>query len=115
MHGGMTIASVEPGRVVGEDGFGEAWSLEADGVVMVTQQVSDDALYHELTADVPALEAAGIARVIRIGDCVAPRMISEAVFEGHRLAREIDLPDPMAVRLFDRERRIPGVEPVVPR
>jgi hypothetical protein len=42
-------------------------------------------------------------------------MISEAVFEGHRLAREIDLPDPMAVRTFDRERRVPEVAPVVQR
>ena len=29
-----------------------------------------------------------------IGDAVAPRIISEAVFDGHRLAREIDQPDP---------------------
>ncbi|MGE5460511.1 MAG: NAD(P)-binding protein [Solirubrobacterales bacterium] len=113
MHRGITIAAVEPGRVLGEDAFGEAWSLETDGVVLVTQQVSDDGPYRELSADPSALAAAGVARVIRIGDCVAPRMISEAVFEGHRLAREIDLPDPMAVRLFDRERRVPGVEPAV--
>jgi dimethylamine/trimethylamine dehydrogenase len=113
MHRGVTIAAVEPGRVLGEDAFGEAWSLETDGVVLVTQQVSDDGPYRDLSADPSALAAAGLARVIRIGDCVAPRMISEAVFEGHRVAREIDLPDPMAVRLFDRERRIPGVEPAV--
>jgi dimethylamine/trimethylamine dehydrogenase len=113
MHRGITIAEVEPGRVFGEDEFGEPWSIETDGIVLVTQQVSDDALYRELSADPSALEAAGIARVIRIGDCVAPRMISEAVFEGHRLAREIDLPDPMAVRLFDRERGVPAVEPAV--
>jgi dimethylamine/trimethylamine dehydrogenase len=113
MHRGITIAAIEPGRVAGEDAFGEPWSVETDAVVLVTQQVSDDALYRALSADPSALEAAGIGRVIRIGDCVAPRMISEAVFEGHRLAREIDLPDPMAVRLFDRERRIPGVEPTV--
>jgi dimethylamine/trimethylamine dehydrogenase len=114
MHRGITIGALEPGRVLGEDAFGEAWSLDTDGVVLVTQQVSDDALYRELSSDPSALEAAGVARVIRIGDCVAPRMISEAVFEGHRLAREIDLPDPMAVRLFDRERRAPGAEPAVP-
>jgi hypothetical protein len=37
-------------------------------------------------------------------------MVSEAVFEGHRAAREIELADPMAVRPFDRERRVPAVE-----
>ena len=32
--------------------------------------------------------------VFLIGDAQSPRWISEAVFDGHRLAREIDLPDP---------------------
>jgi len=107
---GVTLTAIEPGRARGETEFGEPWTLEVDGVVLVTQQVSDDALYHELVGDPGALAAAGIDRVIRIGDAVAPRMISEAVFEGHRAAREIELPDPMAVRLFDRERRIPEPE-----
>jgi dimethylamine/trimethylamine dehydrogenase len=93
--------------VAGETGFGDPWSLDVDGVVLVTQQVSDDALYHELRADPDALAAAGIRQLIRIGDAVAPRLLSEAVFEGHRAAREIELPDPMAVRLYDRERRVP--------
>lgn len=61
--------------------------------MLVTQQVSDDALYRELV-DPGGLEAAGIEAVYRIGDCVAPRMISEAIFDGHRLAREIDGEDP---------------------
>ena len=100
MHRGVTILAVEPGRVSGEDEFEEPWSIEADGVVLVTQQVSDDALYRELVGDPAALEAAGIEAVYRIGDCVAPRMISEAIFDGHRLAREIDGPDPA-----DRARR----------
>jgi dimethylamine/trimethylamine dehydrogenase len=110
---GVTITAVEPGRVAGETELGEPWALEADGIVLVTQQVSDDALYHELVADPGALAAAGIRRVIRIGDAVAPRMISEAVFEGHRAAREIELPDPMAVRLYDREHRVPEAEAAV--
>jgi dimethylamine/trimethylamine dehydrogenase len=110
MRTGVTITSVEPGRLSGETEFGEPWASEVDGVVLVTQQVSDDALYLELVVDPAALEAAGVERVIRIGDCVAPRMISEAVFEGHRLGREIDLPDTMAVRTFDRERRIPDLD-----
>jgi len=110
MRTGVTITSVEPGRLTGETEFGEPWASEVDGVVLVTQQVSDDALYLELMADPAALAAAGIERVIRIGDCVAPRMISEAVFEGHRLAREIDRPDPMAVRSYDRERRVPDLD-----
>ena len=92
----------------GEDEFEEPWSLDADGIVLVTQQVSDDALYHELVADPSALAANGIEAVYRIGDCVAPRMISEAIFDGHRLAREIDGPDPSIPLPFDRERELPA-------
>ena len=53
-----------------------------------------DELYRELVADPAALDAAGIAAVHLIGDAASPRWISESVFDGHRLAREIDLPDP---------------------
>ena len=112
MHRGVTVLAVEPGRVSGEDEFEAPWSLEADGLALVTQQVSDDALYRELVADPAALERAGIEAMFRIGDCVAPRMISEAIFDGHRLAREIDSPDPSIALPFDRERNVPGVDPV---
>jgi dimethylamine/trimethylamine dehydrogenase len=114
-HRGVTILEVSPGRVAGEDEFEEPWSLDTDAVVLVTQQVSDDALYRELVGDREALTAAGIDAVYRIGDCVAPRMISEAIFDGHRLAREIDGPDPANALPFDRERGVPDVEPVASR
>ena len=39
-------------------------------------------------------------------------MISEAIFDGHRLAREIDGPDPAVALPFDRERNVPEVQPV---
>ena len=115
MHRGVTLLAVEPGQVSGEDEFEEAWSIEADGVVLVTQQVSDDALYRELVGDQQALDAAGIEAVYRIGDCVAPRMISEAIFDGHRLAREIDGTDPAIALPFDRERNVPDIDPVATR
>jgi dimethylamine/trimethylamine dehydrogenase len=115
MHRGVTILTVEPGLVSGEDEFEEPWSTEADGIVLVTQQVSDDALYRELVGDQAALARAGIEAVYRVGDCVAPRMISEAIFDGHRLAREIDGPDPSTTLSFDRERNVPDVDPVVTR
>jgi dimethylamine/trimethylamine dehydrogenase len=115
MHRGVTVLAIEPGRVSGEDEFEEPWATDTDGVVLVTQQVSDDALYRELVGDRSALEAAGIEAVYRIGDCVAPRMISEAIFDGHRMAREIDGPDPAVALAFDRERRVPDIEPVATR
>ncbi|MGH2594665.1 MAG: NAD(P)-binding protein [Actinomycetota bacterium] len=113
MRRGVTIERIAPGSIAGEDEFGEPFTLDVDGVVLVTQQVSDEALYLELVADQPALSAAGIEAIYRIGDCVAPRMISEAIFDGQRLAREIDGPDPSRPLPFERERAIPDVDPIV--
>jgi len=89
--------------VTGTGRWGEPWSARCDGVLLVTQQASDDALHRELTADPDALAAAGIAGVFLIGDALAPRMISEAIFDGHRLGREIDRPDPVRPAPFRRE------------
>ena len=64
--------------------------------MLVTQRISCDALFHELD---------GVReRVFRIGDCVAPRLLAEAVFDGHRLAREIDGDDPEVALPYLRER-----------
>ena len=106
MHRGRTIASVEPGRAAGADEFGDPFELGADAVVLVTQRVSDDGLYHELRADEMRLEAEGVEAVYRIGDCVAPQLIADAIFDGHRLAREIDSESPAVPLPFLRERPV---------
>lgn len=89
-----TVTEVAPGVVRGEGEFGEAWEREVDAVVLVTQRVSSDALYHELRSDDDAWRREGIEAVHRIGDCVSPGLIADAVFSGHRLAREIDSESP---------------------
>lgn len=89
-HTDVTVLAFEEGAVTGETGLGDEWSLDADGLVLVTQQVSDDGLYRDLTSAPDALAAAGISRVHRIGDAEAPAMPSEAIFSGHRLARELE-------------------------
>jgi dimethylamine/trimethylamine dehydrogenase len=43
-----------------------------------------------------------------IGDASAPRMIVDSIFDGHRLAREIDSPHPEMPLPFIRERRLWG-------
>jgi dimethylamine/trimethylamine dehydrogenase len=53
-----------------------------------------------------ALKKEGITAVYRIGDCVAPRLIADVVFDGHRLAREIDSPNPEEPLPYKRERRV---------
>ena len=53
-----------------------------------------------------ALKAEGISAVYRIGDCVAPRLVADVVFDGHRLAREIDSANPEDPLPYKRERRV---------
>jgi dimethylamine/trimethylamine dehydrogenase len=79
--------------------YGRERRLAADGVVLVTARRSDDALFRALVDDPGELEA-----VFAIGDCVAPRIIADCVFEGHRLAREIDSADPSRALPYLRER-----------
>jgi dimethylamine/trimethylamine dehydrogenase len=103
-HRGATAVSIDPGGVVAADEFGAQFRVEADGVVLVTQRLSDDGLHRALAADADALAQAGVEAVYAIGDCVAPRLIADAIFDGHRLAREIDSPDPSRPLPYLRER-----------
>ncbi len=105
MRRNLTVTGIGPRRVSCETEFEEAVEIEADGIVLVTQRRSDDALYHALRADERAV-AEGIEAVYRIGDCVAPRMIAECIFDGHRLAREIDSAHPAVPLPFKRERML---------
>jgi dimethylamine/trimethylamine dehydrogenase len=107
---GVMLTQIEPGRVAGEDELGEPVELAADAVVLVTQRLSNEALYLELAADEEALRAEGVEALYRIGDCVAPRIVAEAVFDGHRLAREIDSENPAVPLPYRRERLV--FEPV---
>jgi dimethylamine/trimethylamine dehydrogenase len=101
---GVVLTGIEPGRLAATDEFGEELELEADAVVLVTQRLSDEELYLELRADEEALRAEGVEALYRIGDCVAPRIVAEAIFDGHRLAREIDSENPAVPLPYRRER-----------
>jgi dimethylamine/trimethylamine dehydrogenase len=104
---GSMLTGIAAGRLSASTEFGEPFELEADAVVLVTQRLSDDALYRELKAAGPeALAEEGIEAVYRIGDCVAPRIIAEAIFDGHRLGREIDSENPALPLPYRRERLV---------
>jgi dimethylamine/trimethylamine dehydrogenase len=103
-HTNVALHRVEQGQVVGRTSWGAPWSLGTQGTVLVTQQRSEDSLYRDLVADPDAVAEAGISGVHVIGDAVAPRMPSEAVFDGHRLGREIEDRDPMTPSAWLRER-----------
>jgi electron transfer flavoprotein alpha subunit len=98
MRRATTVVGLERGGVRAQDEFADALEIQADGVVLVTQRVSDDRLWRELE---------GLPGLHRIGDCVAPRLIADAVFDGHRLARELESDDPGQALPYLRER--PGM------
>ncbi|WP_051579853.1 NAD(P)-binding protein [Pseudonocardia acaciae] len=81
------LVEVRPGTVVVENEAGLRRSLPADGVVLVTRRASDDTLYSTLAER--ELAAHGIRELHRIGDCVAPASLADAIFDAHRLAREL--------------------------
>lgn len=104
MRRGVTLSAIHPGGAAAQDEFGQPVELAAEGFVLVTQRRSDDALYRALAADPGALTAEGIEALYRVGDCLAPRLIADVIFDGHRLGREIDAPDPSLPLPYKRER-----------
>jgi dimethylamine/trimethylamine dehydrogenase len=105
------VLAAEPGRLTLAHGFAPdvPVEVEADSLVLATQRLSDDGLYRELKADRAGLAAEGIEGLYRIGDCVMPRMaLADAIFDAHRLAREIDADDPAVPKPYIRENRVIG-------
>ncbi len=80
---------------------------EVDGVVLVTSRVPDDHIYHALHNLQRNLSHNDSMSIYRIGDCYAPRMcLADAIFDGHRLAREIDSGNPAEPLPYLRERAL---------
>lgn len=86
-----------------ENKFATGWDV--DGIVLVTQRLSNDSLFRKLRDSSDSLQAEGINDLYRIGDCLAPRLIADCVFDGHRLAREIDSENPSLPLPYIREFR----------
>ena len=76
--------------------------LPCDGVVLVTDRISNDNLYYELQ---PALAEGKLKSMRLIGDAEAPNIIAQAVFSGHLAAREFD-EEPMEGTPFKIERTL---------
>lgn len=93
-------------HVSAETEHGEPLELPASAVVLCTQRLSADALYRELAADPAALAEHAIRALHRVGDCVCPRTAADAIFDAHRLARELDSPDPATPLPYRRERLV---------
>jgi dimethylamine/trimethylamine dehydrogenase len=66
---------------------GEVTEVPAAALVTITARLPVDALYEQLR---DRWQDAGIASLSRIGDCLAPSTIQQAVYSGHKWARELD-------------------------
>lgn len=93
-------------RKVGTD----VLELEFDTLVVATGRLPNDSLYRELKARKDEWAKNDIKGIYAAGDCYAPGMIADAVFSGHRLAREIEAENPEKPQPFIRERQIWGHE-----
>jgi len=79
-------------------------AVAASTVVMVAARQPNNQLYRDLTETPERLADSGIASVTAIGDCLCPSTIASAVYEGHRVAREMDAPPQDPDMPFRREQ-----------
>jgi len=91
-----------PGRPPRDENKSHHW-VDCDSVVLVTGRHSNDALHRALKAKQGEWAANGVKQVYLIGDAEAPRLIADATFSGHRLAREIELPNAQIPAPYKRE------------
>lgn len=78
-----------PGKLPRAENKSHKWHA-FDTLVLVTGRHSVNGLYKELKARKDEWEKNGVKDVYVIGDAYAPKLIADATFEGHRLAREIE-------------------------
>jgi len=80
----MEVAGETGAKTVkGFNVYSNAWQEWGpfDTIVLAMGQKADEDLYMNLKGTVPEL--------YRVGDCVAPRKVDMAIWEGHRIGREI--------------------------
>ncbi|WP_423185029.1 FAD-dependent oxidoreductase [Arthrobacter sp. NyZ413] len=101
-----TLVSLEQDAVNAKHNWnGVEERITASMVVPVTQRLSDDSVYQEALR-LWNKEDSDVKGIYLIGDAYAPGMIAQAIFQGHRLAREFDSPDPNVPLPYIRERQL---------
>jgi dimethylamine/trimethylamine dehydrogenase len=84
--------------------------LDCDSVILCTARESRTELYDALYERRGEWAQKGIEAIVRSGDCLAPRYLADAIFDGHRIARELESENPERPRAMIRERPIWGQE-----
>jgi hypothetical protein len=76
------VTSIDGNVVRGESSVhltSSEFAQEADSVVLLMGKQANDGLFHQLQGTGPELH--------RVGDCVAPRLITDAIWEGNVAGR----------------------------
>ena len=84
--------------------------LNCDTVILCTARESRTELYDSLYERRGEWAEKGIEAIVRAGDCLAPRYLADAIFDGHRIAREFESADPERPKAVIRERQVWGQE-----
>lgn len=82
--------------------------LEFDSLILVTGRHSENKLWNELKARESEWAENDIKGMYLIGDAEAPRLIADATFTGHRVAREIEEANPQIAIPYKREVSVWG-------
>lgn len=102
---GPDLLGPNAGDVPRKDNGGD-FDLAVDAVILVTSRTSEDELWRELKARKSEWADNDVQDIYRIGDCKAPMQVNQAMWEGHRLAREFDGDHPAYPLPWIRERQL---------
>jgi dimethylamine/trimethylamine dehydrogenase len=105
---GSKRTSRGPGVLPRDANKSHRW-IEFDSLVLVTGRHSNDSLFRDLKSRQSEWDKNGIKAVYLIGDAEAPRLIADATFTGHRLAREIEESNAQQPKPYKREVAVWGV------
>ncbi|MFK7733059.1 MAG: FAD-dependent oxidoreductase [Pseudomonadales bacterium] len=70
---------------------GKEIELACSTLIPVTARIPNDSLYYDLINLEARWQAAGLLSVTRVGDCIAPGIIAQAVHSGREAAMELDV------------------------
>ena len=92
------VEAIQPGRLITRGIYdGETEVHEFDNLLLVTSRSPEDDLFERLQS----------GTATRIGDCLVPSSIADAVYSGHRFAREFGEDPASLLPRRERSRLLP--------
>jgi len=79
-------------------------TIQCDALTIVTARISDESLFLSLQGEDGSHP--GLSTLRRIGDCLVPSTIAQAVWDGHRAAREFQSSEPIGDEAVVRQEYV---------